>query len=205
MGCAARGSAAATLLVSAALLAGCGGSGGDGSTGDSAAGGATTGPNTMVGVRGERSGQEAATTLHLSRADCEALRRRAEAQTGGPLAAVAEPTPPSSRCRLTGRGVHIGVYLDSGRSARQRYKNRMTEQNQFGAPDPRKTTHPVANVGDPAPGNEFASWVPGLGTLFAARGNRWLTVAYEERGLPSPAARDRAAALARLGFRLTAR
>jgi hypothetical protein len=46
--------------------------------------------------------------------------------------------------------------------------------------------------------------VPGLGSLFATRGNRWLTVAYSVDGVPSPQARDRAAALARLGFRLSA-
>ncbi len=193
------------MLAGAALLAGCGGSVTTSGGGDStAAGSAGKHHGLVVGVRGERLGQEAPSTLHVSRGDCEALRRRAEAQTGRRLDAVGEPTPPSSRCRLTGTGVRIGVYLDSGRSARQRYKNRMTEQNQFGAPDPRKTTHPVPNVGDPAPGDEFASWVPGLGTLFAARGNRWLTVAYHEGGLSSPAARDRAAELARLGFRLTA-
>lgn len=191
------------MLAALLFLAGCGGSG-DTASGSSTTAAATAPPQTMVGPRGERQGQEPATTLHVSRADCATLRKRAEAQTGRHLGLFDEPTPPSSRCRLDGPGVRIGVYLDSGRSARQRYKNRMTEQNQFGAPDPRKTTHPVANVGDPAPDNEFASWVPGLGTLFAARGNRWLTVTYDEEGLSSAAARDRAAELARLGFRLTA-
>jgi hypothetical protein len=53
-------------------------------------------------------------------------------------------------------------------------------------------------------GNEDASCVPDLSTLFATRGNRWLTVAYTARGVPGRGARDRAAAFAILGFRLTA-
>lgn len=200
---AAGGPATAVLvaaLLAIALLAGCGGS----SDASSAGGGSKPPGHSLPGVKGERTDEEAASSLHISRADCEALRRRAEAQTGRRLARFDEPTPPSSRCRLTGAGVRIGVYLDSGRSAHQRYLNRMVEQNQFGAPDPSRTTHPVPNVGDPAPGNQNASWVPGLGSLFATRGNRWLTVAYSVDGVPSPQARDRAAALARLGFQLSA-
>jgi hypothetical protein len=187
------------LGAGALLLAGCGGSGGSAST----ATGAAPARN-LPGMKGERIGKEAATSQHVSRADCEALRRRAEAQTGRRLALSDEPTPPSSRCRLTAAGVMIGVYLDSGRSAHQRYLNRMTEQNQFGVPDPGRTVHPVPNVGDPAPGDQNASWVPGLGSLFATRGNRWLTVTYSVAGVGSRLARERAAALARLGFHLTA-
>jgi hypothetical protein len=188
------------LALAAVLLAGCG------SSGDSTdAGTPASAPRHEIGPRGERIGGEAASSLHLSPADCRALRRRAEAQSDRHIALFDEPTPPSSRCRLTAPGVTIGVYLDSGRSARQRYLNRMVEQNQFGAPDPGRVTHPVAGVGDPAPGNQYASWVPALGSLFAARGNRWLTVAYSVAGVSSPQSLDRAAALARLGFRLTAR
>jgi hypothetical protein len=188
------------LGAGALLLAGCGGSS---SSAGTTAGGAPA--HNLPGTRGERNGEEAASSQHLSRADCEALRRRAEAQTGRRLALFDEPTPPSSRCRLTAGGVLIGVYLDSGRSAHQRYLNRMVEQNQFGTPDPGRIVHPVANVGDPAPGNQNASWVPDLGSLFATRGNRWLTVTYSVAGVGSPRARERAATLARLGFRLTAR
>jgi hypothetical protein len=80
----------------------------------------------------------------------------------------------------------------------------MVEQNQFGVPHPGRVPHPVANVGDPSQTNQNASWVPDLGTLFATRGNRWLTVTYSVGGVPPAQARARAAALARLGFRLTA-
>jgi hypothetical protein len=199
------------VLLTAALLAGCGGSGD--TTGAGTSGSA---PRHEVGPRGEEIGGEAASALHLSRSDCTALQRRALPQRGrwadsgkhgheiGPSALHAEPTPPSSRCRFTAPGVTIGVYLDSGHAARQRYLNRMVEQNQFGAPDPGRLTHPVPGVGDPAPGDQNASWVPALGTLFAVRGNRWLTVAYSVAGLSSPQSLARAAALARLGFRLTA-
>lgn len=185
----------AALLV-IALLAACGGSAGT-----------TSGspPRHEVGPRGEAIGGEAASSLHLSRADCATLRRRAEAQSGRHLALFSEPTPPSSRCRFTARGAAIGVYLDAGHAARQRYLNRMVEQNQFGAPDPGRITHPVAGVGDPSRGNQYASWVPDLGSLFAARGNRWLTVAYAVAGVSSPRSLARAAVLARLGFRLSSR
>lgn len=201
---------AAAALVVTALLAGCGGSGDTTATEATSSrprdGSFYVDPEPGYrGPKGEDLEGEAATSAHLSGADCEALRRRAEAQTGGRLAAYSEPTPPSSRCRLTAAGAAIGIYLDAGRSARQRYLNRMVEQNQFGAPDPSRITHPVPGVGDPAPGNQYASWVPGLGSLFAVRGSRWLTVAYAVDGVSSTQARDRAAALARLGFRLTAR
>jgi hypothetical protein len=183
-------------LLAIALLAACGGSA---ST--------TSGslPRREIGPRGEEIGGEAASSLHLSGADCAALRRLAEAQSGRRLALVSEPTPPSARCRFTAAGATIGVYLDSGHAARQRYLNRMVEQNQFGAPDPGRITHPVAGVGDPSRGNQYASWVPDLGSLFAARGNRWLTVAYSVAGVSSARSLARAAALARLGFRLTSR
>ena len=177
----------------ALLLAGCGG------------GSASTTGHDLPGARGERADEEAASSLHLSRADCAVLQRRVEAQSGHRLSHRSEPTPPSSRCRLTAPGVTIGVYLDSGHAARQRYLNRMVEQNQFGAPDPGRVTHPVAGVGDSAPGNQNASWVPDLGSLFAVRGNRWLTVAYSVAGVSSPRSRQRAVTLARLGFRLSAR
>lgn len=186
-----------TVLIAAALLGGCGGSGGTTVTGSL--------PRHEVGPRGEEIGGEAASLLHISQADCAVLQRRAEAQSGRALARHSEPTPPSSRCRLTAPGVTIGVYLDAGHAARQRYLNRMVEQNQFGAPDPGRITHPVAGVGDPSPGNQYASWVPDLGSLFAARGNRWLTVAYSVAGVSSPQSLQRAKVLARLGFRLSAR
>lgn len=195
------GSALAVLLgTGALLLAGCGGSG-------RTTGAATASPPSAEagyrGAKGEAIDGEAASSLHISRADCRALRRRAEALTGRRLTLSSEPTPPSSRCRLTGNGAAIGIYLDSGRAAHQRYLNRMVEQDQFGAPDPGRITHPVPHVGDPAPGNQNASWVPDLGSLFATRGNRWMTVACAVDGVSSAQARGRAAALARLGFRLT--
>ena len=189
----------AVSFCTAALLVGCGGSGDTTRAGTSG-----SAPRHETGPRGEQIGGEAASSLHLSQPDCAALQRRAEAQSGRALTLHSEPTPPSSRCRLTAPGVTIGVYLDSGHAARQRYLNRMVEQNQFGAPDPGRITHPVAGVGDPSPGNQYASWVPDLGSLFAARGNRWLTVAYS---VPAPPRRnrcERAQALARLGFRLSA-
>jgi hypothetical protein len=99
----------------------------------------------------------------------------------------------------------VSVYLDAAYAARRRYENRMTEQAQFGAPDPAKVPHPVAGVGDPAPGEHFASWVPAYSSLFAVRGNRWLTVAYSIAGAPQSRRRSGASALARRAFVLSAR
>src|SRR6185312_6643624 len=124
-------------LSAAALLAGCGDPGGTTEAGSASSPPAEDG---YRGAKGERIDAEAASSLHITRADCETLRRKAEAQAGRPLTLSAEPTPPSSRCRLTATGATIGVYLDSGRSAHQRYLNRMVEQDQFGAPDPSRVT-----------------------------------------------------------------
>jgi hypothetical protein len=63
----------------------------------------------------------------------------------------------------------------------------------------------VAGVGDPSAGDHYASWIPALRTLFAVRGNRFLTVAYSAPGRSRHAAEVAAAALARRAFRLSAR
>jgi hypothetical protein len=163
------------------------------------------GAGELPGIKGEEPGTEAATDLTISRADCAQLRARAEALAGEALKPATEPTPPSSRCRLTGPGAQIGVYLDTAHAARQRYFNRITEQEQFGAPDPAREPHAVPGVGDPAAGNNDANWVPALGSLFAVRGNRWLTVSLYIEGKSATPQREAAAGLARLGFQLSAR
>jgi hypothetical protein len=145
------------------------------------------------GIRGERSGGEPPGTSHLSRADCAALARRAQMQTGMRLRFASRPQPPLSRCHLTGSGVAVNVYLDTAHAAHQRYENRVVEQAQFGAPDPARVPHPAGT---------HASWVPAFSTLFAVRGNRFLTVAYSVAGLSRPARRRAAESLARQAFRL---
>lgn len=81
----------------------------------------------------------------------------------------------------------------------------MTEQVQFYGTDPAKRPHAVAGVGDRGAYEHTASWIPSLSTLYAVRGNRWLTVSYAGVGVSKAARRGRAAALARRAFRLTAR
>jgi hypothetical protein len=182
-------------LACAVLVAGCGSGSETGSSASPAA------PNRYFG---DHPGQQA-TAAHLSGGDCRALAVVAEAQLGQDLRWHSEPSPPSSRCRLLADGVQVSVYLDAGYAARQRYANRMTEQIQFNAPDPAKIPHSVAGVGDRSAGEHDASWIPAYSTLFAVRGNRWLTVAYSVAG-ESRAQRLRGAAvLARRGFKLTAR
>ena len=46
--------------------------------------------------------------------------------------------------------------------------------------------------------------MPAYDTLFAVRGDRWLTVAYSRAGVPTPRLLAEAASLARLAFRLSA-
>lgn len=189
-------SALLCLLALAAALAGCGS--GSGSTSSTAAR-----PRGNDNFR-ERPGQQA-TTLHLGAAGCRALAGAVEKQTGRPVRRSGDPTPPNSHCRLEGRGVHVTISLDSAYDARQRYENRMTEQVQFNAPDPAKDPHHVAGVGDPAADEHFASWIPAYSTLFAVRGNRWLTVAYPIAGESRAQRLAGAIAAARLAFKLSAR
>ncbi len=212
-----RGGPLAAALISAALalgaLAGCGGSG----TSSSSAGGSTTGgaaaageraiqePVQSRGIKGESPTAEAATTLRISGGDCARLAAAAERRLGRPLAHDPKPTPPLSACRITGRGVAVNLSLDSGFAAHQRYSNRMVEAQQFGAPDPSKVPHAVAGVGEPGAYDENANWIPSFGSLYAVRGNRWLTVNYSVGGQGNRRSREEAADLARLAFRLTAR
>ena len=181
-------------LVLAAALVGCGS--GSSST--------STGSENGSGYFGERTGQEE-TKAAIERGDCRALRRALEKQAGVRVRGKSEPTPPNSRCRLEGHGVDVTISLDTAYEARQRYENRMVEQVQFNAADPAKVPHHIAGVGDPAAGEHFASWIPAYSTLFAVRGNRWLTLAYSVAGETRAQRLAAAVALARLAFRLTSR
>lgn len=184
----------APLLLIAAALAGCGGGGISSTT--------ATSPG-FSNFR-ERPGQQP-TSLHLGRADCRELAGMVDRQTGHRERRQSDPSPPNSQCRIGGRGVHVAITLDTSYDARQRYENRMTEQVQFNAPHPARDPHHVAGVGDPAPGEHFASWIPAYSTLYAVRGNRWLTVAYSVAGETKPQRLAAAARLARLAFRLSIR
>jgi hypothetical protein len=181
------------LCLALAALAGCG-SGEDTST--------TPGTDANR-YFGDHPGQEA-TKAAISEGDCRDLKQETEATIEVPLRAEAEPTPPSSRCLLGGRGAHVSIYLDAAYAARQRYYNRIVEQDQFYGTDPAKHPHPVPGVGDPGAYAHTASWIPAFSTLWAVRGNRWLTVAYSVPGTSRPQRREAAAALARSAFSLTA-
>lgn len=80
----------------------------------------------------------------------------------------------------------------------------MVEQVQFNAPDPAKIPQAVPGVGDRSAYEHTASWIPALSTLYAVRGNRWLTVAYSVAGRSRPQRKAAAAVLARQAFKLTA-
>jgi hypothetical protein len=190
--------AAAAALVAALALASCG-SGGSGAQ----TGAAQPGP--QRGIKGERPGQEAASSAHLSRGACSALANEVEDREHAAVKHRSEPSPPLSHCRIwAARGLFVNVYLDTGFAAHQRYENRMEETVQFGVSDPRSVPHPVAGVGEPAAGNHDANWVPSQQTLYAVRGNRWVTVAIAVPHTPASRLRAEAARLAIRAFRLTA-
>jgi len=182
------------LAVAAVALAGCG-------TGDSA----TTGPAAASHrYFGDHPGQQA-TAQRIGADDCRDLSALVTHQVRRPLQRESEPTPPNSRCQLQGRGAHVSITLDAGYAARQRYSNRMAEQVQFNAPDPTKVPHAVPGVGDRSAYNHYASWIPAYSTLWAVRGNRWLTLVYSVAGETRPQRLAAAAILARRAFGLTAR
>jgi len=153
---------------------------------------------------GDHPGEDA-TGAAIGRGDCRALRREVAGQERRVRVAESEPSPPASRCVLAGGGLQVSFYLDAAYAARQRYLNRMTETVQFNAPDPARIPHAVRGVGDRSAGAHTASWIPAYSTLYAVRGNRWITVAYSAPALPRAERRARATALAREAFRLTAR
>jgi hypothetical protein len=181
------------LLFGAVALGGCG-----------SGSGSTAGTTPSYRSLHDYPGQQP-TSLHLSAGDCAKLAETIALRVGQPVRHRPEPTPPNSRCEVQGVGVHVSISLDTAYAARQRYENRMAEQVQFNAPDPGKVPHHVAGVGDRAAGEHFASWIPASSTLYAVRGNRWLTLVYSVKAETRSQRLAEAAALARRAFRLTAR
>lgn len=170
------------IAFAAALVIGGCGSSGSGSGGASAGGSTTAGGRAIQssvqsrGIKGENPATEAAGNAHISAGDCKALAALAERQTGLTLARRSTPKPPLSRCRLSGGGASISIYLDAGFAANQRYHNRIEETVQFNTENPAGLPQPVPHVGEKAAYNADANWIPALRSLLAVRGNRWLTV-----------------------------
>lgn len=200
----ARNVACFVALGLAFVTAGCGSSGPGTTAGSTTGGHAVQAPAQSRGTKGENPAAEAATTLHISAADCKALAQLAERQTGTALEHRATPNPPLSRCRLTGLGASIDVFLDTGFAANRRYHNRIEETVQFNAEHPAGLPQPVPHVGEKAAYNSDAGWIPALRSLLAVRGNRWLTVTISVAGRTDRQLRDQAAVLARAGFKLSA-
>jgi hypothetical protein len=190
------------LLLSTMLVLALGGCGSSESSSTSPAR-----PIQARGAKGEDPTTEAASTAHLSTADCKALARLAERQTGTALSLHSSPQPPLSRCRLGGRGAQVNIYLDAGFAANQRFHNRIEETVQFNSQsqNQRGLPRPVPDVGEKAAYNSAAQWIPALGSLLAVRGNRWLTVTISVPGRSDARLLAQAAVLARAGFKLTAK
>jgi hypothetical protein len=183
-------------VVSAALISGlalssCGGSGPRPAP-----------PPPQRGIKGEQPGREAASSWHIGRGACAALAAKVERRVGSEVVHRAAPSPPLSHCQISGASARVNVYLDASFAAHQRYENRMVEISQFGVSDPRKLPHPVAGVGEPAAGNADANWIPADHTLYAVRGNRWITVDVAIPGASERQLRLEAASVARAAFRL---
>jgi hypothetical protein len=193
----------AGLLV-VLVIAGCGSAGSGTTAGPTGGGRAVQTPFQSRGIKGENPATEAATTAHLSAADCKALAKLAERQTGLALKRRSTPAPPLSRCRLNGPGTAVNVYLDTGFAANQRYHNRIEETVQFNGENPAGLPRPVPRVGEKAAYNSDASWIPALRSLLAVRGNRWLTVTISVAGRTDRQLLAQAAVLARAGFKLSA-
>jgi hypothetical protein len=183
-------------------IAGCGSSGSATTAG--AGGRAVQTPIQSRGTKGENPTTEAASTARLSAADCKALAKLAERQIGTALTLHATPNPPLSRCRLSGRGASVNVYLDTGFAANQRFHNRIEETVQFNGQNPDGLPRPVPHVGEKAAYNSAAQWIPALRSLLAVRGNRWLTVTISVAGRSDARLLAQAAVLARAGFKLSA-
>lgn len=196
---------AGALVIAAVMIAGCGSS--DSGTTAEGGGRAVEAPIQSRGAKGEDPTTEAASSAHISTADCKALARLAERQTGTALALHSSPKPPLSRCRLSGRGAQVNVYLDAGFAANQRFHNRIEETVQFNSQsqNQRGLPRPVPHVGEKAAYNSAAQWIPALGSLLAVRGNRWLTVTLSVPGRSDARLLAQAAVLARAGFKLTAK
>jgi hypothetical protein len=193
------------VVITALAAGGCGSSGSGTNSGATAAGGrAVQSPVQSRGTKGENPTTEAAGTAHLSAADCKALATLAERQTGTALKRHPTPAPPLSRCRLSGPGTEVNVYLDAGFAANQRYHNRIEETVQFNGQNPDGLPQPVPHVGEKAAYNADASWIPALRSLLAVRGNRWLTVTISQARRSDRELLAAAAVLARAGFKLTA-
>ena len=191
------------VMVAVLVAAGCGSSG-SGTTAGSTGGRAVQTPIQSRGTKGENPTAEAATKAHLSATDCKALAQLAERHTGTALKRHATPAPPLSRCRLSGPGASVNIYLDAGFAANQRYHNRIEETVQFNGENPDGLPQPVPDVGEKAAYNSAASWIPALGSLLAVRGNRWLTVTISVAGRSDRQLLAQAAVLARAGFKLSA-
>jgi|GEM_PF-912215 len=174
--------------------------------GCSSSGGSSTGSTAAGGSRFYHSypGQQA-TGLRIGGPDCQALAATLEKQVGVAVRRSSDPTPPNSHCQLQRRGVHVSISLDAAYRARERYEYRMEEQVQFNAAYPGKVPQAVSGVGDRGAHDHYASWIPAYNTLYAVRGNRWLTLAYSVAGKTRPQRLAGATALARLAFKLTAR
>jgi hypothetical protein len=184
----------ALLAVVAMALGGCG-------SGDTSSTDPTAASHRYFG---DHPGQQA-TGLRISASDCRELAIVVARQARRPVRQRPEPTAPNSRCQIHGGDVHVSITLDAAYAARQRYSNRMAEQVQFNAADATKVPHAVPGVGDRAAYNHYASWIPAYNTLYAVRGNRWLTLSYAVAGETPPQRLAAAAALARRAFSLTAR
>ena len=174
--------AAITAVVAVLAGAGCG----SGSSSSSTTPG-STGPSA------------AARCAHLPTAKIAAIV--ADATGGQPpdLHAESAGTAALLACRYTAPGVRLHVNLDTASRSHRRYENRVTELAQFGSTK-QLYPHPVPGVGENAPGNAGANWIPQSEQLLTVEGPRYLIVDFDVRGVANAGLQAGAVALARLAF-----
>jgi hypothetical protein len=93
----------------------------------------------------------------------------------------------------------VVVYLDATVPVRRRYLSRI-DGIRRSAVGPRSRLQPVGDLGEGLDGEAGAYWLPSVSSLYAYRGEGWMTVLYPLRG-ESDLQRRRGAI--RLGLRMS--
>lgn len=95
-----------------------------------------------------------------------------------------------SACHYRADRVAIALSVDTAPKARLRYFHRVTEQDEFGARDPRTKVNLIRGIADDtALGGAGAYWVQGRSQLVALQGDRIVIVTLDARGAAPDAAK----------------
>lgn len=199
---------AATALVAAALLSGCGGpSRAAPTTSPAAAPRAPATPRSASrGAAGVRPGENLAPICSkLAASSVRALTEAGAPAPQGTPAAHGAASGNLTSCRLRRTGLRVRFSLDAAPDARQRYSNRIVESYQFGAggaaTSPGLRPRPGEGLGDRNVEGGGANWLPIYNQLLSVRGQRVLIVGIFVRGASDDQLKSAAIALSRDAYR----